>query len=374
MRTTNSIQFYCRKSKENKNGESPLEMSICLNGERKFINLPIKFKPEEFNRKRQPQTIQESLAIWRNKINSIINELMLNNIPLTATNIRTTIQTGGVKSYTVQNLFDDYLNILRKRIDKDLSSGVYRKYELVKEQFLNYVNPNAEVTTITNNIIQNYYADLKQKYDDSTTAGYMRKLKTFIKFGMDNDKIKINPFQNIKITRPQKDIDFLTENEINKLASTSTGNTSLDKVKDCFIVMCGTGMAYSDIKQFHKDDLQSDHGTYYINKKREKTGVEYTSVVLPFAASVINKYDGRLPVISNQKFNAYLHTIEVILNIKKKLHTHLARHSYATLLLNKGVKLETVSKTLCHSSTKMTTTYYAKYLPQTIVAEVAKAF
>ena len=62
MRTTNSIQFYCRKSKENKNGESPLEMSICLNGERKFINLPIKFKPEEFNRKRQPQTIVQEVA------------------------------------------------------------------------------------------------------------------------------------------------------------------------------------------------------------------------------------------------------------------------------------------------------------------------
>lgn len=373
MRTTSSIQFYCRASKANKQGYAPVELSICLNGTRKFINLPIKFKPEEFNRKRQPEEIVDSLVIWRNKINSYVNDILLNGIPLTAEALRTTIQTGGVKSYTVQNLFDDYLNILRKRIDKDLSAGVYRKYELVKEQFLTYVNPNAEVTTITNSIIQNYYVDLKNKYDDSTTAGYMRKLKTFIKFAIDNDKIKVNPFQNIKITRPQKDIDFLTENEINKLIHTSTGNTSLDKVKDCFIVMCGTGMAYSDIKQFTKDDLKELNGTYYINKKREKTGVEYTSVVLPFAASIINKYDV-LPVISNQKFNAYLHTIEDLLNIKKKLHTHLARHSYATLLLNKGVKLETVSKTLGHSSVKMTTTYYAKYLPQTIVEEVAKVF
>lgn len=373
MRTTSSISFYCRNSKSNKSGLSPVELSICLNGVRKFINLPIKFNPNEFNKKRQSIEIQESLSLWRTKINGYMNEMLLNNIPLTTDNLRDIIQTGGVKSYTIKNLFEDYLQILRKRIDKDLTKGVYRKYELVKELFYQYVNPESECNTITNAVILRFYGDLKQKYDDSTSCGYMTKLKAFIHFGMDNDKIKINPFQGVKIVRGQKEITYLTESEIMMLKDFELLNESLSKTRDTFIVMCGTGMAYIDIKQFKKEDIQEHNGVFYIQKNRQKTNTEYTSIIFPWAKEIIDKYD-ELPVISNQKLNAFLHHIEQLTGIGKTLHSHLARHSYATLLVNKGVKLETVAKTLGHKNTKVTTQFYAKFLPTTIINEVSKIF
>ena len=51
MCATFCISFYCRKSKMNKNGLSPLELSIVINQERILLNLPSRLNPKHFNKK-----------------------------------------------------------------------------------------------------------------------------------------------------------------------------------------------------------------------------------------------------------------------------------------------------------------------------------
>ena len=111
-------------------------------------------------------------------------------------------------------------------------------------------------------------------------------------------------------------------------------------------------------------------GGYYIQKPRKKTGTVFTSVVLPEGVEIWKKYGGKLPIMSCQHLNGYLKEIETICGITKKLHTHLARKSYACRLLRSGVRLEVVSKTLGHSSTKITQAAYADLLNVDIVKEV----
>ena len=64
-----------------------------------------------------------------------------------------------------------------------------------------------------------------------------------------------------------------------------------------------------------------------------------------------------LPVLSNQKINAYLKEIADLCGIKKRLSYHLARHTFATMLLSKGVPIESVSKMLGHTNIKTTQIY-----------------
>jgi integrase len=69
-----------------------------------------------------------------------------------------------------------------------------------------------------------------------------------------------------------------------------------------------------------------------------------------------------LPVLSNQKMNAYLKEIADLCGIRKHLTFHLARHTFATTItLSNGVPIETVSKMLGHTVLK-TTQHYAKIL------------
>ena len=51
---------------------------------------------------------------------------------------------------------------------------------------------------------------------------------------------------------------------------------------------------------------------------------------------------------------------------------HLARHSFAVFALNKGLSMSVVSRLLGHGSTDVTEKVYAKFLPETLSAEVAR--
>ena len=73
-----------------------------------------------------------------------------------------------------------------------------------------------------------------------------------------------------------------------------------------------------------------------------------------------------LPVLSNQKMNAYLKEIADVCGISKTLTYHIARHTFATTItLGNGVPIETVSKMLGHRNLK-TTQHYAKILDRKI--------
>ena len=53
-----------------------------------------------------------------------------------------------------------------------------------------------------------------------TTNGYCQRVKTIVQFEIDNGKIKINPFYGIKIRRGEKSVQFLSEEEVEKIHST----------------------------------------------------------------------------------------------------------------------------------------------------------
>ena len=84
---------------------------------------------------------------------------------------------------------------------------------------------------------------------------------------------------------------------------------------------------------------------------------------------ILDKYAGQLPqgkllpVISNQKMNAYLKEIGDVCGINKNLTFHLARHTFATMMLTLGADLYTTSKLLGHADVKMTQVY-AKIINQ----------
>lgn len=378
---TFNVNFYVRKSKVQKNGLAPMEVSICINGDRVFIQLPYKCSPEDFNKKRQPKEIVDYVAAMRKRINEILSDMVASGEPLTADALKDYIKYGGYKSYSVENLFEDYLNILKSRIGKTITKDVYSKYERVRNLFFTIVNKNLECTSISPAHIQRYKAMCENNYMTATAAGYLQKLKTFITFAIDNGHLKINPFQGVKINKGTPKMDYLTSEEIETLRNLDIKNPSLRNVRDAFLFQICSGLSYSDMKTLRIEDIREKDGVYYIKKNRNKTNVEYVSVLLPFVKNLF-VFDNQgviigfcFKIISNQRVNSYLHEIERLYNFPKNLHSHLARHSYAHLLLNDfGVRAETAARAMGHSSTKMTLKYYANISEQTTINEISSKF
>lgn len=376
-RNTANVSFYCRESKKNKDGLAPVELSLIINQQRCYIQLPRKERPSDFRKavsSKKNNELKEYLGLIQSRLYAIEMQLLKEGQPLTAPVLKQYFRAGGYKIYTIGNLFDDYFAFLAKRVGKDLTAKTYRKYEIARDRFYKVISPDESVSAITNAVIMNYLASMNETLDYMTANGYCQKVKTVVRFGIDNNRIKINPFTNIHLRKAEKNVQFLTEEEVAKIKNHDFHNESLNKVRDLFIFQAASGLSYTDMAKLVPSDFQvTENGDYYIHDKRNKTGVYYTAVILSDGVEILKKYDFKLPIISNQKTNVYLKTIRDICGISKPLFTHVARHTYATRCLNRGIRLEVVAKLLGHSTTKLTT-HYAKFVQKTIINEVQEAF
>jgi hypothetical protein len=88
--------------------------------------------------------------------------------------------------------------------------------------------------------------------------------------------------------------------------------------------------------------------------------------MLPFIEQIIERYNDHpkcilrnalLPINSNTRYNGYLKEIAAICGINRYLNTHLARHTFADIMLNLGMPLEDVSKMLGYKSIRTTQRY-----------------
>jgi site-specific recombinase XerD len=190
---------------------------------------------------------------------------------------------------------------------------------------------------------------------------------------VDNGLMRVNPCSSIKLSKGTPNISFLTTDDLNKIKSLDLSDyPKLEKVKDLLLFQSSTGLAYADLARFCVDDVQVTNGVMVYTNNRQKTGIEFTTVILKDGIQVLNKYDGRLPIISNQKYNAYLKDIQKLAGISTTITTHLLRKTYATYLLNSGVNISAVSKALGHSNTTITQRCYAKTTNEFVVNEIAK--
>lgn len=210
--------------------------------------------------------------------------------------------------------------------------------------------------------------------------------------------------EDIKVQRSSTDIIFLKQKELKALEQYNSPNDKLEKVKDCFLFGCYTGLRYSDLQQIHQahyvkkqEKGEHFHVLRFTIKKTRKT---HEIALPPKAVKIIEKYwdlqklKKLLPVVSNQKFNEYLkelcefaeinteveisahHGSEVKTELKKKfeiLSCHSARHTYAILSLENGMRPEVLQRNLGHSKLSQTMDY-VKILDNVRHFETLKAF
>ena len=155
------------------------------------------------------------------------------------------------------------------------------------------------------------------------------------------------------------------DEEILKIANKELTIPRLELVRDLFLFSCFTGLAYIDVANLRREHLVTMNGKTWIMTRRKKTKVESNILLLDIPKAIIEKYspstipkDGELfPILSNQKMNAYLKEIADVCGLQKRLTFHLARHTFATMSLSKGVPMESVSKMLGHTNIKTTQIY-----------------
>lgn len=279
-----------------------------------------------------------------------------------------------VSTDTIMELFETHNEDIKKQVGcGGLSTTSYSKYELVRKRFAemimkNYRRKDLRFTEVTSFVIHDFELYLRTEIGQSpnTATKTLKTFKSVILFGIRNGLMTNNPFANIRFHLKGVDRGYLEDDELNRLMNKEIGNKRLSLIRDLFVFSCFTGLAYIDLANLKGENIVTLNGVEWIKGRRIKTGTLINVVLLDIPKRLILKYtdDKRrkehlFPIISNQKMNEYLKEIAAICDIDKNLTCHIARHTFATMALSKGVPIESVSKMLGHTNIR-TTQIYAK--------------
>lgn len=285
---------------------------------------------------------------------------------------------------TLLYLFDDFINQQKKIIGIDICQETYERYvrtrrylaEFIKEQ---YQVSDVAIRKVSIQFIQNFEVFLrtKKKCNTNMVYKYMQYLKKIVKLAFDSGLIKRFSFGFYKMKKDKIKVGFLTEQELLSMMSKKIEIERLEKIRDVFIFSCFTGLAYAEVLKLRKNQINTFFdGKQWILTERQKNDNTVNVPLFKIPQYIIKKYEGRiegdylLPVMSNQKTNAYLKELAAICGINKKLTFHMARHTFATTItLTNGIPLETVGALLGHLDLK-STRIYAEVTGQKIINEL----
>ena len=214
-----------------------------------------------------------------------------------------------------------------------------------------------------------------EKLSDGAVYNYHKCLKALLNRALVFGLIVNNPYNRLKGKFKRGDrenLEYLTDEEMKKFeAIILPKGDILDVVHDLFAFQMYTGLPFSDMQSFDASDYKWDGKAWRHIGERIKTGVPYVSQLLPPAVKVLEKYGWEIPQISNADYNRHLKSLGQMAGIKTRLHSHLARHTFATWMLRHGVSIESVSKMLGHTNIKQTQRY-AKVQAQAVYDDFDK--
>jgi len=146
-----------------------------------------------------------------------------------------------------------------------------------------------------------------EKKEQSYYAKITRVLTTFLHWAEDRNYYNGNIYDKLKAEEPEKEVIFLSMDELMALFSYDFKNERLNKTKDIFCFSCFTGLRYCDVSSLKNEHI--DIKKNVLTKTQTKIAEVKSIPLNKFALSILDKYKDNstpLPVISDQKLNDYI--------------------------------------------------------------------
>jgi len=381
--TSVNIRFWIRKANSKIVSTNTIICRITVNGIRVNFSTKIKVEAKFWNAKAQKimRNTQEAkthnlmLESMRNQIKKHWLELENKGELVTAEKLKDLYFGIDSSNFTFLEVYEKFYEYSQNK----LAEGSLKNYRTYIKNFSNFLSlrkkKNILVSELKPSLLDDYIE--WQTFQIGNSINYIAKqiniFKACLNYAVRKEWIKNNPFEVISLKRENNHIiHFLEWEELKVAENLSFASEKLQKQVDCFIFQCYTGLAYNELKNFQDINIQKTQDRLWIMGFRGKTKNKFELPFLAKAQQIYNKYQGRIPVISNQKYNQYLREAFEIAGLEVgHITSHTARRTFANLALNHWqVSLETVSKMLGHNDIRTTKRYYVEIQRERIAKEM----
>ena len=392
-RSSFSILFSIRESKARKNGNTPIEVTITVNGERCSFSTGKQIKVTSWDKNRQlvkgkdeeATSLNNYLKSVRAKLYEKEAELLDRGFIITAQLLYDAYfdKVECLKERSLLSVLEEHNTERKAMVGKTVAPATYWIFEytgrLLREFILKkYNREDLYLRELNIGFIQGFHSFLlsEKKMGQNSCTKHLKFLKKLLNLAVANSYISYNPVNAYKVEREPVEVDFLDEEELRKIINFDTPIPRFEKARDFFLFGCFTGLSYIDIKTLAPEHFEKDSaGRIWIKKRRIKTGILSRIPLLPIAKLILDKYKGGeklLPIQDPADINKYLKDIAILCGINKRICFHTSRHTFAsTVTLANNISLEVVSKMLGHTYTRMTA-HYAKLIDKCIGEQMDK--
>ena len=362
----------------------PLDVRITYNRKTYYISTGMRVLEKHWAgavvARPDADALNNRLGIVVRRVNEKVNEFIEHRKPIDVNAIKGYVYGGT----NVDGKQDRFLEWMKGQIDTlQVGGGTRKHYWLLYDRLKDYGKLRAW-SDLTVEAIYDWDAWLHQTVkaqvkkghperggSDGTIYNYHKHLKAMLNRAKDFGIITNSPYERLKgkFKRGDNDnVEYLTEEQMQRIVDTHpVPGTQMEDVRDLFVFQMFTGLAYSDAQAFDIKNYHLDGDVWVANGKRIKTGVPYVSVLLPPVVDVLERHGWQVPKMSNVKYNGLLKTLGSVVGIEG-LHSHLARHSFATWMLSNDAKVQNVMRMLGHTNIKQTMRY-AKVLAKDVQGE-----
>ena len=391
MNKTFNLLFFVKKNKIRTNGTAPIYLRITIDGKAAEIAAKRYIDPKKWDNKahkavgnsQEAKILNAYLKTLEQQVYDFHYLMLKEEDFVTAESLKSKLLGTDVTTRMLIPIFQEHNDKVEALVGKDFAPGTLERYKTSlkhTQEFLNwkYKVSDIDITKIDHVFIMDYDFWLRsvRKCANNTAVKYIKNFKKIIRLCMANGWLSKDPFLGYKAKLKVVERPYLTKDEIQAIYEKEFASDRLNQVRDFFIFSCFTGLAYVDVKQLSKSNINIGiDGDQWIFTRRQKTDTSTRVPLLPLARELVLKYENHpqcvnsdvlFPVLSNQKMNSYLKEIASICGINKELTFHIARHTFATTVtLSNGVPIESVSKMLGHTNIK-TTQHYAKILDKKV--------
>jgi integrase len=325
-----------------------LYLDFCKDGKREYENLKVRIPKD-------------------NKLLKISNNDQI-RIIMGIVNEKTSQYFQDFHNFQLKDKFEDmdFISYVEKTID-ERTHGNYRAMQKHLEKFTKGSLKFREVTPAFCESFKEYLdtattlnSKNKKKLSKITIKYYLRSLSAILNRAVKDGYIQDNPNKHVRVKNVEAKKEYLSFDEVIEFYNVET---KFEESKNCFVFGCLTGLRISDLKSLKfSEHINGDR----LVIKQTKTGSTVTMKLHPLALRILDRQREKHPR-SNQVFHLiyqgnvqeHIEKIRKKTSIQRHLTMHTSRHTFATLLLNSGAGIKTVSDLLGHRDLR-TTLVYAK--------------
>lgn len=365
MKTQNfTVKAILRTDKKRKDGTCPVNYRVTIN------SVVLKLTSGEYT---EESYWNYEDGFFKGSKSSIQNSLLDNEMGRIKDFLReqraigTDLDIELVKSFYSTKDSDDFYEFFDKFSIikfKELSEGTQYHYVLLRKR-LKQFKKEIKLSQINLSFIEKFDTFLRIKFNTGNSGRWSRhkNMKVVLGKALKNNLIKKNPYDDFKLTQEETEINYLNRTELMLIEKIRFSNfpsgIGLNITRDMFLFSCYTGLRYSDVIGLTKENILNGE-SIFIRMKKTKNMVK---VPLTNKAKIIlRKYSSSanesiFPNRCNVTVNRDLKTIASLCKIKKNVHFHLARHTFASIMANSDVNSFKIMKLLGHRDIKMTQRY-----------------